>query len=223
MADFHTHLGVAAAGGAVLAYGGWQAGFWELWQGAVMLGLVTFGGILPDIDADSSKAIRLIFNLLAIPAVVVGALLLQARMALGPLLLVCGVIYAFVRYLAGGVFSRFTVHRGLWHSLLAAVLCGLITTALSHRFFTQEAWLAWTHGVSLAVGYIIHLLLDEAYSVDLTGARIKRSFGTAVKPFDLKAPGNSLAMLGIAVVLTPWLPPWAPLMELLAQGATLWR
>ncbi|KAA0010474.1 hypothetical protein F0A17_18625 [Billgrantia pellis] len=223
MADFRTHLGVAAAGGAVLAHGGWQAGLWGPWQGAVMLGLVTFGGILPDIDADSSKAIRLIFNLLAIPAVVAGALLLQAWMPLGPLLLVCGGIYLIVRYLAGGVFSRFTVHRGLWHSLLAAALCGLMTTALSQRFFAPGAWLAWAHGVSLAVGFVIHLLLDEAYSVDLTGARIKRSFGTAIKPFDLKAPGNSLAMLMTALALLPWLPPWAPLMGLLAQGATLWR
>ena len=70
MADFRTHLGVAAAGGAVLAHGGWQVGLWELWQGGVVFGLVTFGGILPDIDADSSKAIRLIFNLLAVASVV---------------------------------------------------------------------------------------------------------------------------------------------------------
>lgn len=47
MANFRTHLGVAAAGGAVLAHGGWQAGLWDLWQGAAVLGLVTFGGILP--------------------------------------------------------------------------------------------------------------------------------------------------------------------------------
>lgn len=223
MANFRTHLGVAAAGGAVLAHGGWQAGLWDLWQGGVVLGLVAFGGILPDIDADRSKAIRLIFNLLAVPAVVAGALLLQARLPPGPLLLVCGGLYLAVRYLAGGVFSRFTVHRGIWHSLLAAGLCGLATTALSYRFFDQPAWLAWAHGVALSSGFVIHLLLDELYSVDLTGARIKRSFGTAIKPFDFKAPGNSVAMLMTAAALLPWLPPWSLLLGLLAQGATLWR
>ncbi|QTF93104.1 metal-dependent hydrolase [Halomonas sp. BM-2019] len=223
MANFRTHLGVAAAGGAVVAHGGWQAGLWTAWEALPLLALVALGGILPDIDADRSKAIRLIFNLLAVPAVVAGALLLQGRVASGTLLLACGALYLGVRYLAGALFSRFTVHRGLWHSLLAAALCGTVTAALSHRLFAQPDALAWAHGVAVALGFIIHLLLDELYSVDLTGARIKRSFGTAFKPFDWRSPGNSLAMLLVTVNLLPWLPPWAPLWTLLAQGAAFWR
>src|SRR5690554_4101361 len=179
MADFRTHLGVAAAGGAVAAHGGWQAGLWDAWQ--ALPALVTFGGILPDIDADRSKAIRLIFNLLAVPAVVAGALLLQGRLDTGGLLLACGAIYLAVRHLAGALFSRFTVHRGLWHSLLAAGLCGLVTTALRHRLQSQPDTLACDHGIALSLDFVIHLALDELYSVDLTGARIKRSFGTALK------------------------------------------
>jgi membrane-bound metal-dependent hydrolase YbcI (DUF457 family) len=223
MADFRTHLAVATASGAVLAHGGWQAGLWGVWQGAALLVLVAFGGILPDIDADRSKAIRLVFNLLAVPAVVVGALLLESRLAPGALLLVCGGLYLAVRYLGGALFSRFTVHRGIWHSLLAAALCGLGVTVLSHWLFAQPDQLAWAHGLAVATGFVIHLLLDELYSVDLTGARIKRSFGTALKPLDWREPGNSLAMLLAAVALAPWLPSWAPLLELLAQGTALWR
>ncbi|TFH84921.1 hypothetical protein EQG41_19945 [Billgrantia azerbaijanica] len=223
MADFRTHLGVAAAGAAVVAHGGWQVGLWSAAESLPVLALVTFGGILPDIDADSSKAIRLIFNLLAVPAVVAGALLLQGHLATGSLLLACGALYLGVRYLAGALFARFTVHRGLWHSLLAAALCGLGGAALSHRLFAQPAHLAWAHGVALALGFVIHLLLDELFSVDLTGARLKRSFGTALKPFDWRSPGNSLVMLLAAANLLPWLPPWGPLLGLVAQGAALWR
>lgn len=223
MADFRTHLGVAAAGGVVVVHGGWQAGLWELWQALPLLALVTLGGILPDIDADHSRAIRLIFNLLAVPAVVASALLLQSRLTLGALLLACGGVYIGVRYLAGSLFARFTVHRGLWHSLLAALLCGLSTTLLSHRLFRQPDELAWAHGVAVALGFVIHLLLDELYSVDLTGARIKRSFGTALKPFDWRSPGNSLVMLLAGANLLPWLPAWSPLWELLVQGSLLWR
>jgi len=223
MADFRTHLGVAAAGGAVVAHGGWQAGLWDAWQALPMLALVAFGGILPDIDADSSRAIRLVFNLLAVTAVVAGALLLQGRFSIGGLLLACGGLYLGVRHLAGALFARLTVHRGIWHSLLAAALCGLTTTALSHRLLAQPDVLAWGHGVALSLGFVLHLLLDELYSVDLTGARIKRSFGTALKPLDWRSPGNSLVMLAAGANLLPWLPAWAGLASLLDQGAALWR
>jgi len=223
MANFRTHLGVAAAGGSVLAHGGWQAGLWSAMESLPLLALMAFGGILPDIDADRSRAIRLIFNLLAVPAVVAGVLVLQTRLATGALLMTCGAIYVGVRYLAGALFSRFTVHRGLWHSLLAAALCGLVATALSHQLFGQSDYLAWAHGASLMLGFVVHLLLDELYSVDLTGARLKRSFGTAMKPFDWREPGNSLVMLMAAASLLPWLPPFGTLRELLRQGASLWR
>jgi len=38
-------------------------------------------------------------------------------------------------------------------------------------------------------------------SVDLWGHRVRRSFGTALKPFSLAAPGASLAMLAAALAL----------------------
>lgn len=223
MANFRTHLGVAAAGGVVVAHGGWQAGLWDIWQALPMLALVTLGGILPDIDADSSRAIRLVFNLLAVPAVVAGALVLQGRLSTGGLLLACGALYLGVRHLAGALFSRLTVHRGIWHSLLAAAFCGLSTTTLSHRLLGQPDAMAWGHGVALVLGFVLHLLLDELYSVDLTGGRIKRSFGTALKPLDWRSPGNSLVMLAAGANLLPWLPPWPALRELLVQGVSFWR
>jgi len=227
MANFRTHLSVAAAGGAVLAHGGWQAGLWSAVDSLPILALTALGGILPDIDSDSSKAIRLIFNLLAVPAVVAAAVMLQPRLSDGALLLVCGAIYLGVRYVAGAVFARFTVHRGLWHSLLAGAMCGLATTAISYRLFPLPEALAWAHGGALAVGFAIHLLLDEIYSVDLEGARLKRSFGTAFKPFDFRDPGNSLAMLCVTLSLAPWLPSWDGLLALAQQGQALmpggWR
>ena len=223
MANFRTHLVVAAAGGAAIAYGGWQGGLWEAREALPILALVTLGGILPDIDADRSRAIRLVFHLLAILAVAVGAQWLGEWLDLGSLLLACGALYLGVRYLGATLFSRFTVHRGLWHSLLAAAFCGLAAAVLSHRLFAQPDTLAWVHGLAVAAGFVIHLALDELFSVDLTGARLKRSFGTALKPFDWRSPGNSLVMLLAAVSLQPWLPPGEPLWALLAQGAALWR
>lgn len=223
MADFRTHLSVAAGGGALVAFGGSQAGLWTWSEALPLAALVAFGGILPDIDSDHSKAIRLIFNLFAVLAVMAGVLLLQARLTPGQLVAACGGLYVGVRYAAGTVFKRYTVHRGIWHSLLAGGLCGLVVTALGYRLFEQGAYQAWAQGLALFTGVMIHLLLDELYSVDLTGARIKRSFGTALKLCDLREPGTSVVMLLAAVTLTPWLPPWPTLWALLSQGVVAWR
>ncbi|CAM4081619.1 metal-dependent hydrolase [Vreelandella rituensis] len=223
MANFRTHITIAAVGGTLLAYAGWQVQWWEVPQALLALALVTFGGILPDIDADRSRSIRLIFNLLSVPALVMGVLLLQPWLTPGVLLVACGGIYFAVRYLGSVLFSRLTVHRGIWHSILAGALCSLITAAVSFQLLKQPAGLAWSHGMAIGVGFLIHLLLDEVYSVDLEGARLKRSSGTAFKLCDTRRPLSSLLMLIATGVLLPWLPPWKVLGELLVQGSFLWR
>lgn len=223
MANFQTHLSVAAGGGMLLAFGGWQATLWSPSEALSMAVLTAFGGILPDIDSDNSHAIRLIFTLSAMLAVIAGVLSLRGQVTLGVLLVACAGLYVGVRYALSELFKRFTVHRGIWHSLLAAAFCGLGITALGYQWLAQSAGIAWAQGVALVFGSVIHLLLDEMYSVDLAGSRIKRSFGTAFKPFAYRQPLNSLLLLALAVGLVPWLPPWSALVELLAQSSRLWR
>jgi fluoride ion exporter CrcB/FEX len=214
---------VAVGAGALLALGGWQSGLWGLAQAAPIAALVAFGGILPDVDSDHSHAVRLVFNVTAVLAVVAGAFMLRSRFEDGTLLVACGGLYIGVRYVLSAIFKRFSVHRGIWHSLLATGLCGLAVTAVSYRLLEQAAWLAWAHGSALVIGCLIHLLLDELYSVDLSGARIKRSFGSAFKLFDYARPFNSLLMALLVIGLLPWLPPWQDLAELWRHGSALWR
>lgn len=223
MANFRTHITVAAAGGVLTAYIGWQAQWWPANQALLIIVLVAFGGILPDIDADRSRSIRLIFNLLSVPSLVLGVLLLQPWLTPGLLLVACGGIYFSVRYFAAVLFSRLTVHRGIWHSLMAALLCALTTAALSFHLLAQPAWLAWCHGAAVLLGFIIHLSLDELFSVDLEGARLKRSFGTALKLGDSRRPLSNVFMLIALFTLVPWVPPWDVLIELFRQGSLLWR
>ncbi|WP_447927590.1 MULTISPECIES: metal-dependent hydrolase [unclassified Vreelandella] len=223
MANFRTHITVAAAGGTLLAFAGYHAQWWSPSQALLMVVLVAFGGILPDIDADRSHSIRLIFNLLSVPSLVLGVLLLQPYLSPGALLVACGGIYFGVRYLASLLFSRLTVHRGIWHSLMAAALCSSATAALSYHVLLQPPWNAWSHGAGVLLGFLIHLGLDELFSVDLEGARLKRSFGTALKLGDSRRPVSNLLMLIALMTLIPWVPPWNVLGQLLHQGSLLWR
>ncbi len=99
-----------------------------------------------------------------------------------------------VRYGVFTLFTSITVHRGLLHSLPAGAFFGLSTTCLAFYFLRIPALQAWTGGFFIMMGFMVHLLLDEFYSVDLMGAELKSSFGTA---FNL---GSLNDLLGTAVL-----------------------
>ena len=57
------------------------------------------------------------------------------------------------------------------------------------------------------IGYMVHLVLDEIYSVDVLGTRVKRSFGTAVKFYDGRRIDHSIAMAVATVAVLLVTPP----------------
>jgi hypothetical protein len=118
-----------------------------------------------------------------------------------------------VRFGVFEAFARFTVHRGVWHSWLAVALAALATANAAHHLVGIPAREAWIAGGFVALGYLTHLCLDELASVDLWGHRVRRSFGTALKPFSLAAPGASLAMLAAALALGFTSPSIQPALE----------
>jgi len=105
------------------------------------------------------------------------------------------------------------VHRGIWHSWLAVALAALGTANVAHHLLGAAAWEAWISGGFVALGYLTHLCMDELASVDLWGNRVRRSFGTALKPFSLAAPWASLGMLSAVLALGYLAPSIDPLLQ----------
>jgi hypothetical protein len=91
-------------------------------------------------------------------------------------------VYCIIRFGVVEIFKRYTVHRGMWHSIPACVTCGLLTFLivadqnLQVRFFKSAA---------VMLGFFSHLLLDEIWSVNVRVGKlnVKKSFGTAIKFF----------------------------------------
>ena len=65
----------------------------------------------------------------------------------------------------------------------------ILTADIFSRVLGQPAAQAWLTGLFLFIGFLIHLALDEIYSVDVEGRTIKKSFGTALKLFDTHSLG----------------------------------
>lgn len=195
MANFKTHVVTAAATSGIAATvfaGAGIAGADDI----VAYGMLgTIGGMLPDIDSDESSPIRILFTALGLVGASLAVSIQALTVSIVELWLVALLVYALIRYPAGEIFRRYTVHRGIFHSLVAAGFFGLCAVNLSHYVGGLDAVRAWTAGFFLTFGYLVHLVLDEIFAVDLFNSRIKRSFGTAVKLIDRNNPKTSALML----------------------------
>lgn len=165
-------------------------------------GLCSVAGMLPDLDSDSGTPLR---ESLAFGAAVVPMLLVDRwqQMNLPPatMVLVGGLVYLAIRFGLGYFVRRYTVHRGMFHSIpalgIVALLGYLVCASVDSR-------VRYFHSVALAAGFFSHLLLDEIWSLGLNEGRlrIKSSFGTAIKFWGQSTWGNvsayaKLLLLGV--------------------------
>lgn len=165
--------------------------------------LCSVAGMLPDLDSNSSIPQR---EMLSFVSVLAPMLMLRRMEALGmdPEMMVftTGVLYVFIRFGIGWVFKTFTKHRGMWHSIPAALIAGLVTFLIC---LTPELEVRIFKSWAVVLGFVSHLLLDEIYSVDWEGKkiRVKRSFGTAMKWFSSSSWANfaTYAKLALLVVM----------------------
>ncbi len=201
MASYRGHLAFASALGG--AYGGAAYWYWNLdWGPAILaVGLTTLGGLLPDLDSDSGVPVRELFNLAA--AVTPFLMFQQIRdKGLTPeqTLVILAGIYILIRYGLSHLFKRWSVHRGMFHSVPALFIAGL-AFYLGYRSPTPHVRLLLAGGVML--GFLSHLILDELCSVDFMGlhVRLNKYAGSALKLTSRSWSANAisyglLALLG---------------------------
>jgi hypothetical protein len=164
------------------------------------------GSVLPDIDLKDSRPSRALFAGLAIFFSFTVLFSVADRYSIAELwILWIGTLVA-VRYGVRNAFHKLAHHRGIWHSILAALFCAVATAVVFANVFDRHAGVAWLAGGFMFIGYLVHLTLDEIYSVDVMDTRIKASFGTAMKLFDRRYPYASAGMAA-ALALALWLAP----------------
>ncbi len=208
MADFKTHISTSTVLG--VAYGSAAHAFFDVPLSTCFLagGLCSVSGMLPDVDSDSSRPLH---ESLAFGAAVVSVMMVDrfVQLAMKPewIVLACAGVYLFVRFVLGEFLRRYTVHRGMFHSLPAAAIFGEVAFLLAPG--TDVRLRAYTAG-AVVLGYVCHLALDELYSLEWHRGRLrlKKSFGTALKMYSRKWWPNvstyvKLALLTYVVVYEP--------------------
>lgn len=215
MADFATHLGwgaIAAGLGASATYAA------DIVPAGDLLTLTTagvIGSILPDIDLEKAVPSRGLFTGLGLVIAFIVLFNFKATYSIAELWLIWLGIFVSIRYGAYHFFHRAAIHRGIFHSLLAAVFFMIMTAIFVAYSLERDPIVAWMSGLFVFFGYIIHLFLDEIYSVDFTGARIKRSFGSALKLFQYNSKVSSMLMAGAVVAGLMVSPPAREFIEII--------
>lgn len=206
MANFTTHIAVGTIVSGALATLTLAADVVapENLVAVTMAGVL--GSVLPDIDLKDSRPSRAMFAGLAIFfsfAVLFNA---ATKFSIAELWILWFGTLLFVRYGLHTLFHRVSVHRGTWHSILAAVFASVVTAIVFHNFLGKASGVAWLGAAFMFVGYLTHLTLDEIYSVDVMDTRLKASFGTALKFFDRRHFYASVGMAAAtfaAIVVSP--------------------
>ncbi len=190
MAGFHTHITVSTAVGVGYAFVGGYVFHLPLSTCAIAGGLCSICGIMPDLDSDHAVPARETLSFLA----AVAPMLLFYRfhyegLATENILLFGAPLYLLIRF-GFGQMLKVSVHRGMFHSIPAALIAGLIAYVLCDTGVSVGRSFK---GVGAVIGYLTHLILDEIWAVELAGGRLrlKKSFGTAMKFFGNSGPANS--------------------------------
>lgn len=200
MADFKTHITASSLLG--VAYGGAAHAFFGVPLSTSVLagGLCAVSGMLPDVDSDSGRPLQesLAFAAAVVPMMLVGRFH-ELRWSPESIVLAGAALYVFVRFALGELLRRYTVHRGMFHSLPAAVIFGELAFLLSSG---PDLRLRVYKAGAVVLGYLTHLVLDELYSIEWHRGRMrfKKSFGTALKMFSHKWWPNLSAYVKLGLV-----------------------
>lgn len=199
MANFATHIAVGTLVSGTLATVTLAANVisGESLVAVTMAGML--GSVLPDIDLKDSRPSQIMFSGLALFFSFVALFSFAERLSISEMMIVWLGTFLAIRFGAQALFHRFAHHRGIWHSLLAGGFFWCLTAVIYKHLLGFYDGVAWLAGAFLFVGFLSHLILDEIYSVDVLDRRIKASFGTAFKLFDLRHPVASAAM-GLAAL-----------------------
>ena len=140
--------------------------------------------MLPDIDSSSGIPVQIIFTILSLLSMVwlfdfFGHQYKEAYIAA----FLSGIGGVLMYTLVQSGFKKMTAHRGAFYSIPMALIFGLLVVTVLMPY-SLKAHIKVALAMSVVIGYMCHLLLDELNSaVNLDGKpfRPKKSLGSAMK------------------------------------------
>ena len=185
MAGYKAHMAFGMVTGLAVSTAAVGLSAVVIWFSPLVFLATVFGAFIPDLDSDTGLPLKILLTVLSIVgAVMVGYYFFQA--GADSLLTIVGfplTAALFIYYVFGGIFKKLTRHRGIFHSIPAAILSILITFSVLQPFHFDPNVLMMI-SLAVGIGYVSHLVLDELNStVNLGGIPFipNKAIGTALK------------------------------------------
>jgi membrane-bound metal-dependent hydrolase YbcI (DUF457 family) len=186
MAAFREHVIFSSGLGVAYGAAAWAGlGFTPV-QASLAAVMTAVAGMLPDLDLDHGRPAQELFGLLAgvAPLLLVGRVLQWLHLTPDREMVMLGMValYALIRYGLSRIIPYLSVHRGMFHSIPAMLIAAEVAYL---TYPSDSARVKFLVGAGVALGFFSHLLLDEIYSVEISGVKVglKKSSGTAIKMF----------------------------------------
>jgi len=185
MPGFVSHISFGTLlGGAAVVYLVTNA-FLPLSLSLLVALAVAIGSFLPDADSDTSLPYHIALTILSCAVGIMTYF--YFRPSIKDVVEIAWrviVALAVVKFVIGPIIKKLTSHRGIWHSIPAAVIATLATFLLLQMIdLNMDARLYIAMG--LGAGYLFHLILDEGTSLLRFKFLIfwspKQSLGSALK------------------------------------------
>ena len=128
--------------------------------------LCSLGGVLPDVDSDTSTSYqRCISTIAGVSVLLLASRLSDFALESESVVTTCAAVYFIIVYVVGGIVKKLTRHRGMCHSIPFAVIAGELIFILS----SGTTQLRLFKAASIFFGVLIHLFLDELNSFSVSG------------------------------------------------------
>lgn len=197
MAGYREHIGFSGVLGVIWGASAYLFFGFTPVQGTLAFLFTWFAGMLPDIDSQTGRPVQEIFGVVSVVAPLI---LMQHLMGWGGdyerVLLLAILFYVLLRNFGAPLLGKLCVHRGMYHSVPALLMASL-TTFLFYK--NDDIYVRMLMGGGVALGFLSHLILDEIYSVQWTGTRIKlaKSSGSALKWFGHSVTANAFCWASV--------------------------
>lgn len=194
MAAFEQHVNIAVIASGVILVPLYSSLLIDMHQTLGLLTLGILGGILPDLDSENSRPIQISFRMLSIFLPFMVLLTLQGELSILKILISWGVLAFILNFVVFKTFVSITSHRGIFHSIPMGLAMAYLLFVFFHQVIHLSYFFSTLSAFFLFFGFLVHLVLDEIFSINALGLHIKKSFGTALKLYDKNNIFGSLTL-----------------------------